>query len=495
MQAGADDATIVVSAPASITGALKAPTATQPAPVAPATAGGPAPDTQASRSRTQEDLALAHLAARQATRSKPSVAAQDTPAAADETVAVPRPAQASALPPPLPVVAAVPPADDGPMPVPLPAVPSSGAALVSGAGRSTVDAPVIAAPPERPAPAVPAAAAGHGEVSPRVASSSPRLAAPAAPPPVAARGAVQAPPAHATSPTPSARRGVSAAVIVAGMVALLALCFVVAFVAVRSFGLLSGPSLSGLFTRTVEPKVTGPAAVSTTTPPPTAPTATEVPVTVDEANDPQAGVAEPPAAVPAPVAPPVPTDVTPSPSPPPTATVAPRATRTPPVRDTPRESRTAQVPPETTRPVAPPVRETPREVAPPAAENPPPPRPVERREPDPPPVLAPTDDGLALVRAYVAARNTAHASGIRRVWPDVDDNHLRRITSAFSAPLTLAGCDIAAQDAAHATATCRLTQPGTTGAYASAQGLTIRRTFVFDLARQGRVWVIVGLRE
>ncbi len=149
----------------------------------------------------------------------------------------------------------------------------------------------------------------------------------------------------------------------------------------------------------------------------------------------------------------------------------------------------------TTRPVAPPVRETPREVPPPAAENPPPPRPVERREPDPPPVLAPTDDGLALVRAYVAARNTAHASGVRRVWPDVDDNHLRRITSAFSAPLTLVGCDIAAQDAAHATATCRLTQQGTTGAYASAQGLTIRRTFVFDLARQGRAWVIVGLRE
>ncbi len=149
----------------------------------------------------------------------------------------------------------------------------------------------------------------------------------------------------------------------------------------------------------------------------------------------------------------------------------------------------------TTRPAAPPVRETPREVAPPAAETPPPPRVVERREPDPPPVLAPTDDGLALVRAYVAARNTAHASGIRRVWPDVDDNHLRRITSAFSAPLTLTGCDIAAQDAAHATATCRLTQPGTTGAYAAAQGLTIRRTFVFDLARQGRAWVIVGLRE
>ena len=102
---------------------------------------------------------------------------------------------------------------------------------------------------------------------------------------------------------------------------------------------------------------------------------------------------------------------------------------------------------------------------------------------------------MALVRAYVAARNTAHASGIRRVWPGVDDNHLRRITSAFSAPLTLAGCDIEARDAAHATATCRLTQPGTTGTYAAGQGLTIRRTFVFDLLRQGRAWVIAGLRE
>lgn len=120
---------------------------------------------------------------------------------------------------------------------------------------------------------------------------------------------------------------------------------------------------------------------------------------------------------------------------------------------------------------------------------------MERREPDPPAVVAPTDEGIALVRAYVAARNTAHASGIRRVWPGVDDNHLRRITSAFSAPLTLGGCEIEARDAAHASATCRLTQPGTTGTYAAGQDLTIRRTFVFDLLRQGRTWVIAGLRE
>ncbi len=291
MQAGSDDATIVVSAPALTRASAKVPAPTQPIPVASPPAAASAPATQASRSRTQEDLALAHLAARR-----------------------------SALPPPLPplpVVAASPPADDGPMPVALPAVPSSGVSPLSGAGRSTVDAPLIAAPPERPVPAVPAAVAGPSDASPRAASSSPRIAAPAAPPPVAARGAVQAPPTQAASPLPSARRGISPTAIVAGMVALLALCFVIAFVAVRSFGLLSGPSLSGLFTRTVDPKVTGPAVLQTTTPPPTASTATEVPVTVAEADTPPAVVAESPVAVPAPVEPPVTPDVTPPAAPPP----------------------------------------------------------------------------------------------------------------------------------------------------------------------------------
>ena len=50
-------------------------------------------------------------------------------------------------------------------------------------------------------------------------------------------------------------------------------------------------------------------------------------------------------------------------------------------------------------------------------------------------------------------------------------------------------------DAAHALAVCHLTQAGTTGTYAPGQGLTIRRTFQFDLVRQGRGWVIAGLRE
>ena len=77
----------------------------------------------------------------------------------------------------------------------------------------------------------------------------------------------------------------------------------------------------------------------------------------------------------------------------------------------------------------------------------------------------------------------------------MDDVHIRRVTSAFSAPLTLSACDVDATAAARAIATCQLTQPGTTGAYASGQPLTIRRTFVFELARQGRNWVIVGLRE
>ena len=110
-------------------------------------------------------------------------------------------------------------------------------------------------------------------------------------------------------------------------------------------------------------------------------------------------------------------------------------------------------------------------------------------------MLVPREEALALVRGYVAARNTSHASGIRRVWPTVDDVHLRRITSAFSAPLTLSTCDVEARDATHAVATCSLTQPGTTGPYASGQAITIRRSFVFDLERQGRSWVIVALRE
>jgi hypothetical protein len=212
--------------------------------------------------------------------------------------------------------------------------------------------------------------------------------------------------------------------------------------------------------------------------------ATEVPVTVETPSS-----AVPPAPIP-------PVANRPPALPAATTTVA---RREPVARDASADTRTARPVP-SSRPIAsavppPPERETPREVA--AVEAPAAPRgePV-RRVPEPPaPATAPREEALELVRGYVAARNTSHASGIRRVWPGVDDVHIRRVTSAFSAPLTLSACDVDATDAARAIATCQLTQPGTTGAYASGQPLTIRRTFVFDLARQGRNWVIVGLRE
>jgi hypothetical protein len=140
--------------------------------------------------------------------------------------------------------------------------------------------------------------------------------------------------------------------------------------------------------------------------------------------------------------------------------------------------------------VPPPVEER-RPVEAPARDEPPPvrepPREVEAE--------APREDALALVRGYVAARNTSHAGGIRRVWPSVDEVHLRRVTSSFSAPLTLVGCNVEARGRDRAIAVCQLTQPGTTGVFAQGQSLSIRRTFTFDLERQGRGWVIGTLRE
>lgn len=100
------------------------------------------------------------------------------------------------------------------------------------------------------------------------------------------------------------------------------------------------------------------------------------------------------------------------------------------------------------------------------------------------------DDALALVRAYVAARNTAHAAGLRRVWPTVTDAEVRRMTGEFSAPLTLTGCDVAAVNGARMRATCQFTQPGTTG-FSAGTTLNIRRQLAFDMERQGRGWVIV----
>jgi hypothetical protein len=100
------------------------------------------------------------------------------------------------------------------------------------------------------------------------------------------------------------------------------------------------------------------------------------------------------------------------------------------------------------------------------------------------------DDALALVRAYVAARNTAHAAGLRRVWPSVSNAEVRRMTGEFAAPLTLTGCDVAAVNGARMRATCQFTQPGTTG-FSAGTALNIRRQLAFDMERQGRGWVIV----
>lgn len=280
------------------------------------------------------------------------------------------------------------------------------------------------------------------------------------------------------------------------MVAVLGVMFLVAYVAVRTFG-RAGGSVASLFTRTVEPTVTQPVQPPSTTTVDDRPTqqtrpgtatattqATEVPVTTTEQTRAETVV---PSTGQPPTEPPGSTSQTVT-QPPVTLPAKPPVTQPPVTR--PRQN----VQPPQERMAESPQTESPRQVTQ-SVVDPPPLRPQERREPDPPPLQAPEQEGLALVRAYVAARNTAHASGIRRVWPGVDDNHLRRVTSSFSAPLTLSRCVVAARDASNATATCQLTQPGTTGAYAQGQGLTIRRTFVFDLVRQGRAWVIAGLTE
>jgi serine/threonine protein kinase len=322
MQASADDATIVVSAPITgpVTSPVHPPGRSIPVTVVPPPAPTPTTPTRPGTGpRTQEDLALAHLAAQRTARptapvmdetiyapvaaalpvtpvptaplaSAVSPAPPTTEAAPAATPAPPPlplpPASAGPIAPPTsPVTAAAPsvptsvaettsqpePArpDDGPMPVPLPAVPSSGIFAATSAGRATVDAPVIAAARER--------------------AAAPRQAVLSAPPPVATPGAVQ----PITTPMPSPRRGVPAAVIVGGMVAMLGFCFLAAFLAVRMFGLWPSGSMAGLFTQTVEPKVTGPESPPASTQP-TGPASTttsegpgtEAPVTVTEAQPP-----------------------------------------------------------------------------------------------------------------------------------------------------------------------------------------------------------------
>ncbi|BCS31105.1 hypothetical protein TBR22_A03050 [Luteitalea sp. TBR-22] len=507
MQASADDATMVVAVPASATRPVTPPATVVPPPPTPAPGG--------AATVTQEDRALAHLATRRTSPVTPPPVPPPAPARpADETVFAPVvPMAPPPVPLPVPLASGVP--DEGPLPVPLPSVPS-GAIPPSAGGRATVDAPAIAEARDRTRPAVdgPPVVPGPPPALPGTPASPMaglRQPVAAAPPPLAAPGVVPSV-GGATTPLPSARKGIPAAVLITAVMALLACCFVAAFVAFRMIG---AGSLSGLFTRTVEPKIAGPVDPGPVTPGSTGVDATrpEPPAAPPAAPSPSTEVAlDMPAATPVPepapaTAAPAPPAAEPRVEPPPAAPVSsspartpaaaartpPPATRQAPVRPVVPAPRQAQGPPPTSSATP---RDVPRE-APVAVEAP---RVVERaperREPEPPAApVAPQAEGLSLVRAYVAARNTGHAAGIRRVWPSVDEVHLRRITSAFSAPLTLGDCDVDARDAQHAVATCRLTQAGTTGAYAQGQALTIRRTFVFDLQRDGRGWVIAGLRE
>jgi hypothetical protein len=104
------------------------------------------------------------------------------------------------------------------------------------------------------------------------------------------------------------------------------------------------------------------------------------------------------------------------------------------------------------------------------------------------------EDALTLVRAYVAARNTGHAAGLRRVWPAATDAEIRRITSDFSSPLTLVDCDVSAAAPARMQAACQFTQSGSTS-FAQGAALTVRRRLVFGMERQARGWVIATVAE
>ena len=559
MAANSDDATIVVGMPALVmpppaTAPPTAPPTTRAETPAPPASAPPPP--RAPGAPTAEDAVLARLAAERSGRVrvpvppvdeeyeptivspvpafdpswKPAAPPVVQPAAASAPFTPPalpaRPVEPSAprpalptMPPPGMTPSAVP-ADAGsaafataatslsaktadasapvavppPMPVPLPSVPSG--PIPRQGGGVTADAPLVGhadAPPRRSSP--PRAA-----VVPPAAPLAPApvpvpLPVPLAGPPAEATTGRGGPPAggtssagaHTTAPMPAARRGVPAAAIVGGLVAVLGLFFLAAFLAVRALGFFDGPSLLSRLLSRAESTVARTDPPTTVTPEtPSEPPATEPSIAEPPATTTIEAVAEPPAVTEEQIQPPATSTLA-------TTSVAPPVRQTPP-KSTPRPPRTDPRVVDT-RPVSPPV------VVPPVEER----RPVEApRRDDAPPVRevprevepeAPREDALALVRGYVAARNTSHAGGIRRVWPSVDDVHLRRVTSSFSAPLTLVRCSVEARGPDRAVAACQLTQPGTTGVYAQGQSLTIRRTLMFEFERQGRNWVIAGLRE
>lgn len=112
--------------------------------------------------------------------------------------------------------------------------------------------------------------------------------------------------------------------------------------------------------------------------------------------------------------------------------------------------------------------------------------------PQAPAAADPRDAALAVVRAFVAARNSEHAAGMRRVWPGASDADLRRMTSGSSGPLTLSDCDVAGEGEGRLRADCLFTQPGTTG-FSAGTPLTIRRRLEFTMQRQGGEWVITDV--
>ena len=248
MQASSDDVTMVVTLPVTrpVTGAAtQAQAGVQTPPPAPAmraihppppSAASPTPAAPARATQTEEDIALEHLAATtQARRDAPALvpSLDETVVAPLKAVAMPpAPSRAPAppaaappmTPPPLPLPSAR--GNDGPLPVALPPMaPNAGAPPVVGAGRATADSAAIHAARERAA-----------------APSRPPVAAP---PPVAANAA--------SAPVPATRAGLPVAVIVVAILGVLAMCLLAAMLVGRALGLVS---MSGLFTRTVEPTVT-----------------------------------------------------------------------------------------------------------------------------------------------------------------------------------------------------------------------------------------------
>jgi len=440
----------------------------------------------------------------------PSVTA--TPNADREPDPVPEPATASTA------TASAAPSAPPPLPVPLPSVPAGPVPRRVGGGV-TADAPVeaqgdaprrsspprsasapaaapLAGPPvaspvgpiEAP-PVVTAAAASAAPAAPMPAMSLPPAPPPGPPagPPSGPSGASAAsgpPPMRTALPQGAKRAGVPAIAIVGALIVFLGVCFLGAFFVLRAVGLFGGPSLLSRIlpendtTTTVaqDPPATDPPVQE----PPTT-TATEETITEPATTSIEPEVVQPPADVPEP----------------PTTTVEPPATTSTPV--TRPDSRTG--PKQQPRTVQPPVVATRQPALPPAEERDAPgvtrtEQPPARQDPQVEATPeAPREEAISLVRAYIAARNTSHAGGIRRVWPTVDDVHLRRVTSSFSSPLTLSNCQVEAEGRQRAVATCQLTQQGTTGVYAQGQAVTIRRSFTFDLERQGRGWVITGLRE